>query len=424
MTQTPHSADSALIAAVRDGDQTAAAVLYGKYYDGALVLALGSAPAPEVARDFVAEAFTRVFEQISRGKGPTRSFRNYLLQTVRTISADYYRSSARTLAVADIEDWVTDTVPGVSTSTVEGLEEDALAALHEVSESHRQVLCLRLGEGMSNPEAAKALDISENAASVRFLRARDALRLSYVRRIARDLVPTRCQPWVEDLARMRLGKLDKRGETLLRVHFRTCEECAGAAERIAFLTARLNTTSLRGLLLVALGGGAALTSVGAWAEEAAAAETTAAASLDDQRSGRDTNSEAATVRTFPAAIHWAITPVFRPVILSLAGLAVAAGAIGAVETHTAKDHVELVGGSGACTVALDRSVAPDKLGLFLTTVDGEAPCEVGYARNGVPVIWTAEVDSGSLFAVTREGYYTVVIDYDGLRTTRGFRIDD
>src|SRR4029077_9294920 len=75
--------DAELIAAVRAGDRAAYAQLYERHQPAARRMARQLSPSPHDVDDLVAEAFARVFDMLSSGRGPDSAFRAYLLTAVR-----------------------------------------------------------------------------------------------------------------------------------------------------------------------------------------------------------------------------------------------------------------------------------------------------------------------------------------------------
>ena len=75
--------DAELIAAVRAGDRAAFAQLYERHERAARRMARQLSASPHDVDDLVAEAFARVLDMLSAGRGPDSAFRAYLLTAVR-----------------------------------------------------------------------------------------------------------------------------------------------------------------------------------------------------------------------------------------------------------------------------------------------------------------------------------------------------
>jgi RNA polymerase sigma factor (sigma-70 family) len=87
--------DAALIVLVRSGEISAYADLYPRHVASAYNLAHQLTRSPAEADDLVAEAFRKVMEQLTAGRGPDSAFRPYLLTTVRHTAYDTTRRDRR-----------------------------------------------------------------------------------------------------------------------------------------------------------------------------------------------------------------------------------------------------------------------------------------------------------------------------------------
>ena len=74
--------DDVLLGKVRDGDMEALSVLFRRYQGQAIRYATRYV-APQAAEDVTAEVVTCMLEAITRGAGPTTSFRAYLFTSIR-----------------------------------------------------------------------------------------------------------------------------------------------------------------------------------------------------------------------------------------------------------------------------------------------------------------------------------------------------
>jgi len=87
--------DAELIAAVRAGDRAAFAQLYERHERAARRMARQLSASPHDVDDLVAEAFARVLDMLSAGRGPDSAFRAYLLTAVRNGMYERGRRSRR-----------------------------------------------------------------------------------------------------------------------------------------------------------------------------------------------------------------------------------------------------------------------------------------------------------------------------------------
>ncbi len=164
--------DDELVQAVRRGDQEAYGLLFARHREVARRVATRGGTVGE-ADDVVAEIFARTLVQLRAGRGPTLSFRAYLLTAVRHEAGRRSAQARRCDPVADIEPFA---------GTVEQPEADdrmreAYAALPE---RWRKTLWQLEVEGVRPRELAAELGLTPNAVSALGCRARAALRAAYL----------------------------------------------------------------------------------------------------------------------------------------------------------------------------------------------------------------------------------------------------
>ena len=93
-TRTEHDADATLIERTRQGDRAAFAQLWQRHAaSGRTVARSYSSLDPD---DLVSESFTRIYDAILAGKGPTAAFRPYLFTTIRNTAASWGRARHET----------------------------------------------------------------------------------------------------------------------------------------------------------------------------------------------------------------------------------------------------------------------------------------------------------------------------------------
>jgi RNA polymerase sigma-70 factor (ECF subfamily) len=179
--------DSALVSALRSGDQSAYEMLIDRFeqpvYNMISRLMDDSAEAPDV----VQEVFLKIFRNIGAFRGES-SLKTWIYRIAVNEARNHRRwfSRHRRQEVAidagvgethGYSDWLPD--PGRSPyesaldRETEALIDEALAALNP---KFRAALVLREIEGMSYEEIAEVLDISLGTVKSRILRGRDALR--------------------------------------------------------------------------------------------------------------------------------------------------------------------------------------------------------------------------------------------------------
>ncbi|QIM19505.1 sigma-70 family RNA polymerase sigma factor [Leucobacter coleopterorum] len=199
MVERDGRGDTELTDAYRNGDETAAAELYRRYYLKLLHGVATKLPSKEIAEDCVGEAFLNVLEIIRRGSGPTSNFYGYLRSAVVRESAKYFRDreigptldeateeGARQLAVDD---------------DVSHIEESLLQpALRSLPKKWRDIVTLRYVENLKPAQIATMLDTEAPALHKMLYRAKNGLRDEYLKQIALSRSSTRCREFSNDLA--------------------------------------------------------------------------------------------------------------------------------------------------------------------------------------------------------------------------------
>ena len=83
--------DADLVLRARSGDTRAFGELWRRHYRSGIVVARNVSPGTD-ADDLVQEAYTRIYQSIQRGGGPTGSFRAYLFTSIRNTAAGWGRT--------------------------------------------------------------------------------------------------------------------------------------------------------------------------------------------------------------------------------------------------------------------------------------------------------------------------------------------
>ena len=164
--------DDELVESVRHGHVDSYGTLFARHAAVARHVATRHGPAAE-AEDVVAEVYARVLAQIRRGRGPTTSFRAYLLTAVRHEAVRRSAASRRHRPLGDLESRSQSDEPSEAHDRVR----DAYAALPP---RWRHTLWQLEVEGRRPHELASELGISANAVAALGYRARIALRSAYL----------------------------------------------------------------------------------------------------------------------------------------------------------------------------------------------------------------------------------------------------
>lgn len=244
--------DARLLEAARGGDAESFAELWSLHREAAYAAARSSAHGN--ADDVVSEAYATIWAQLQRGSGPHEVFREHLLDTVRGISARWFRAGRTVVSVPEVED-----VPDPSLGeAMESVEERAmiLQAFAALPDRWQQVLQWRAVEGLPRAETARRLGITSNSVSVLGRRAVEGLRVAWLA----QWLPT--PPGgiehvrvFEALPRYVRDSLPRERAALLRSHLRGCAQCRAAERQLLSANRRLGG-GIFGVLFLGGAGGA------------------------------------------------------------------------------------------------------------------------------------------------------------------------
>lgn len=181
------SDESALVAQLRAGNETAFEALFRAYYIQLVAFAVTYVRTDDVAEEIVGDIFAWLWDHRATWT-PERSIRAFLFGAVRNRAlnvqrdaASRYRAASRVADAANV--WIGSTAPS-SDDAVQHRElyDMVWNAVATLSERQRTLLSLRWEDGMSWAEIAAVLGMTPNAAEILHRKALRALR---------DLLPTR-----------------------------------------------------------------------------------------------------------------------------------------------------------------------------------------------------------------------------------------
>jgi RNA polymerase sigma-70 factor (ECF subfamily) len=167
--------DEALVERFKAGDPHAFDDLVRKYQRPLFYLARRYVKDDDEAKDLAQRAFVKAFQGVSRLRG-AGAFKTWLYKIVSNLALNHIRDHAR--LTHDEEAGVSVPVDAVGTDRMEASQDKArmLAAIDELPPKQRMVLELRVFEGLSFREVARAVGSTENAAKVNFHHAVRRLR--------------------------------------------------------------------------------------------------------------------------------------------------------------------------------------------------------------------------------------------------------
>ena len=130
--------------------------------------------------DLVSESFTRIYDAILAGKGPTAAFRPYLFTTIRNTAASWGRARHET----NLETLESFEDPDTSeAATLDALDRSTTAqAFRSLPTRWQEVLWYSEVEGMTPQQIAPLVGMSANSTAALAYRAREGLRQAWIRR--------------------------------------------------------------------------------------------------------------------------------------------------------------------------------------------------------------------------------------------------
>ncbi|MDF9875486.1 sigma-70 family RNA polymerase sigma factor [Cellulosimicrobium cellulans] len=233
--------DLELINQVRAGSSDAFGALWVRHGDA------GLRAARQITRrfdpeDLVQEAFTRVLAAIRRGHGPTDAFRPYLYSAIRRISMNWTRDSSEATPLEDLADQMDPEALFEDSALERTITGRAYSSLRS---EWRAILWYTEVEGIPAREAGTFLGLSPNAAAALAYRAREGLRIAWLRaHVNSGGVSDTCKWSVERLSPYKRGSLARRDRDALEEHLTACLRCAILLEELDDLAGNLKIVFL------------------------------------------------------------------------------------------------------------------------------------------------------------------------------------
>jgi RNA polymerase sigma factor (sigma-70 family) len=262
------TSDEALVERARSGDQRAFAELWRRHYRSGARVARQFTSSLD-ADDLVSEAYTRIYQRVLAGGGPTGAFRPYLYTTIRNLASSW-GSAQRHVQVEKIEDF--EDPDSLDDPVAIALDRTLTArAFKTLPERWQSVLWYTEVEGMDPHEVAPILGMTANGVAALSYRAREGLRKAWLQAHINDVTGIGDCSWsiskIGDHAR---NGLSARDQKRMAVHLAGCARCAIISEEVDEVGSRLAMVLIP-LFLGGVAGGAFLTSFGT-ASTAVAAE--------------------------------------------------------------------------------------------------------------------------------------------------------
>jgi len=225
--------DDELVERSRAGDELAYAELWRRHSRAGLAVARSASSSID-PDDLVAEAFTKIFQAVQRGKGPQVGFRPYLFTTIRNLAASWGRDRKEN----PLED--AESIPDPETTestTMKALDRSLTAqAFRSLPDRWQEVLWYCDVERLSPAMVAPLLGLSPNSVSALAYRAREGLRQAWIQAHLQSLDEDSECRWVTDrMGAYTRGKLATRDTVRFEKHLFSCARCTivlGEAEEV------------------------------------------------------------------------------------------------------------------------------------------------------------------------------------------------
>ncbi len=287
--------DAALVLRTRSGDTEAFGELWRRHYHAGVTVArsVSSSLDPD---ELTQESFSRIYQSIASGAGPSGSFRAFLFTSIRNSAATWGRAQRETaIEVTDAEDPLT-----AEHASAEALDRGLTTqAFRRLPSRWQEVLWYIEIEQMTPAEAAPLLGMKPTAVAQLAARAQDGLREAWIDAHV-HAVPagSACEWTVERLGDYARSRIRRRDRARVESHLAHCTRCtivAGEAHEVShrlalvLLPLTVGIAGTAGYLAALQGGGLA----------------TAAPAMPDDVAPAAGATTATGVATAPAAVHTA-----------------------------------------------------------------------------------------------------------------------
>ncbi|GAA1984024.1 RNA polymerase sigma factor [Microbacterium pumilum] len=230
-------ADVDLILRTRSGDRAAFAELWRRHYRSGLTVAR-SVTSNLDPDDLVQEAYTRIYQSIVAGGGPTGSFRAYLFTCIRNTAAAWGR--ARREMTIDALETVEDPAT-TDQATADALDRSLThQAFRSLPTRWQEVLWYSEIEQMKPAEIAPLLGMKATAVAQLTFRAREGLREAWIQAHLRSVADdSDCQWTIEHLGAYSRANISRRDGVKVNTHLGECARCAIVASEAKEVSRRL-----------------------------------------------------------------------------------------------------------------------------------------------------------------------------------------
>lgn len=255
----PTTSDETLVERTRSGDQRAFAELWRRHYRSGARVARQFTSSID-ADDLVSEAYTRIYQRVLAGGGPTGAFRPYLYTTIRNL-ASTWGAKSKDVQVDDIADFEDpDTLDDPASIALDRTL--TARAFRSLPDRWQSVLWYTEVEGMDPHEVAPILGMTANGVAALSYRAREGLRKAWLQAHINDASASgECQWTISRIGDHARNGLSARDNERMTFHLATCSKCQIINEEVDEVGSRLALVMLP-ILLGGVAGGAMLATFG------------------------------------------------------------------------------------------------------------------------------------------------------------------
>ena len=268
--------DATLLERARLGEQEAFGELWRRHYRSGVCVAHQFTTKID-ADDLVSEAFTRIYQRVLAGGGPTGAFRPYLYTTIRNL-ASTWGAASREVQVDEIQDFEDPST--LDDPAMVALDRSLTAtAFRALPERWQTVLWYTEVEGMDPHEVAPILGITANSVAALGYRAREGLRKAWLQaHITSAQAQGDCGWTIARLGDHARNGLSARESQRLATHLEGCASCSILSDEVEEVGSHLAMVMLP-LILGGVAGGGLLAALGLGGTAATGVASAAAAHI-------------------------------------------------------------------------------------------------------------------------------------------------
>jgi len=173
----PQASDEELMTRVAAGDRLAYDALARRHLNRVYAIARGMLKSQTEAEDVAQDAFTRLWVYAPRWEAGKAAFTTWLYRIVVNCCHDHLRKTKQDRTSLEIPEDLAEAGPnGEKVYADRQRDEKVKAALQTLPDRQRTAVLLCYFQGMTNPEAAAAMDMHVKALEGLLVRARKTLR--------------------------------------------------------------------------------------------------------------------------------------------------------------------------------------------------------------------------------------------------------